>query len=85
MERHKLSSEQAELIINTLRDNPGVQMTLGDLSDETGIDADELAAYLEEFAAGTGSVIDRDTTPDGFDVYSFNDNAQRGATAPSDI
>ena len=82
MERHRLTSDQAELIINTLRNNPGVQMTLGDLSDETGIPADELATYLEEFANGTGSGIDRDTTSDGFDVYSFNDNAQRGSGAP---
>lgn len=82
MERHRLTSDQAELIINTLRNNPGIEMTLGDLSDETGIPVDELATYLEEFSAGTGSAIEHFTTSDGFDVYRFSDNAQRGTMAP---
>jgi predicted transcriptional regulator len=81
MERHKLDGELAERIINTLRNNPGVDMTLADLSDETGIDVDELAAYLDDLVQR--EYIDSDTTTDGFDVYRFHETAQRGSMAPS--
>jgi hypothetical protein len=81
MERHKLSSENAELIINTLRDNPGVDMTLADLSDLTAIPVDELAAYCADLASRV--LIEHETTPDGFDVYRFPDEYQRGSTANS--
>lgn len=37
MERPKLTSELAERIVNLLRDNPGISMTLGDIADETDL------------------------------------------------
>lgn len=80
MERHKLNAAQAELIINTLRNNPGVDMTLSDISDETGIEVAELAAYLDDLVER--EYIDSDTTGDGFDVYRFHETAQRGSMAP---
>ncbi len=80
MERHKLNAEQAELIINTLRNNPGVDMTISDISDETDIEVDELAAYLDDLVQR--EYIDSDTTEDGFDVFRFHETAQRGSMAP---
>jgi DNA-binding IclR family transcriptional regulator len=80
MERYKLTSERAELIINLLRDNPGVDMTLSDISDQIGLPVDELAAYLEDLQSR--GVIVKDTTPDGFDVYRFPNDFQRGTMAP---
>ena len=40
------TSEHAAAIINLLRDNPSVGMTLTDVSDQTDIPVDELAADL---------------------------------------
>ncbi len=48
MERPKLTPDTAELIINLLRNHPGVDMTLGDISDETALPADTLAAFLAD-------------------------------------
>jgi DNA-binding IclR family transcriptional regulator len=78
MENPKLTSDRAEQIINTLRDNPGVEMTLGDIADATGIPIEDLGAYLED-------LTDRDmllkrTAADGFDVYTFPVAFQRGST-----
>jgi hypothetical protein len=78
MEQPRLSSAQAELIINTLRDNPGVSMTLADLSDATSIELPELAAHLEELVAD--NLVFKDTTTDGFDTYRFPQEYQRGST-----
>lgn len=80
MERHKLTSERAEQIVNLLRDNPGVSMTLGDIADEIGIDVDELAANLTELESH--NLIIREPTGDGLDVYRFPDEFQRGTLAP---
>jgi hypothetical protein len=81
MEQHKLDSETAELIINTLRNNPGVDFTLSQLADETALPADELAAYCEDLTRRT--IIEQETTPDGHVVYRFPDAFQRGTMAPS--
>lgn len=78
MDQPKLTSGQAEQIINTLRDNPGVSMTLGDLADLTGIALPDLAAHLEELA-GHNLVI-KETAVDGFDMYRFPHEYQRGST-----
>lgn len=78
MENPKLTSDQAEQIINTLRDNPGVEMTLGDLSDVTGLPIEELGAYLEDLS--DRSRIFKRTTDDGFDVYTYPDAFQRNAS-----
>lgn len=80
MERHKLTSERAEQIVNLLRDNPGVDMTLADIADETGLDVDELAANLVDLEAH--NLIIRETTEDGFDTFRFPDEFQRGTLAP---
>lgn len=81
MERTTLTSERAELLINLLRNNPGVDMTLGDIADETGVPVPELAANLEELVSHHHLV--KELTPDGFDVYRFPDEYQRGTMAPS--
>jgi hypothetical protein len=81
MEHHKLNPETAELIINTLRNNPGVDFTLSQLSDETVLPADELAAYCEDLTRRM--IIEQETTPDGHVVYRFPDAFQRGTMAPS--
>jgi DNA-binding IclR family transcriptional regulator len=78
MENPKLTPDRAEQIINTLRDNPGVEMTLSDIADATGLSIADLGAYLED-------LTDRDmllkrTTDDGFDVYTFPVAFQRGST-----
>ena len=83
MENPRLTSDLAEQIVNLLRDNPGVEMTLGDISDETGLPVADLAAYLEELVSH--NLVLKGTTPDGFDVYSFPSDYQRGSTAPSDV
>ncbi len=80
MERPKLSSENAERIVNLLRDNPGVAMTLGDISDQTGLPVEELGAYLDELVAHV--LVETETTADGFDVYRFPAEFQRGTMAP---
>ncbi|HEX6287543.1 MAG TPA: winged helix-turn-helix domain-containing protein [Herpetosiphonaceae bacterium] len=78
MQRPKLTSDRAETIINTLRDNPGVTMTLSEISDETGLPADELAAHLEELLSH--GLILNEKTGDGLDTYRFPDEYQRGST-----
>jgi hypothetical protein len=79
MEQPQLTGDLAERIINLLRDNPGVSMTLGDISDMLAIPDAELAAHLEELS-GQGGPLLHDLTPDGVDVYSFPAEYQRGAT-----
>jgi len=79
MDQPKLSGERAEQIVNLLRDNPGVEMTLGDIADQTGLPAAELAAYLEELV-DHGLAL-KSTSADGFDTYSFPAEYQRGSTA----
>jgi len=79
MENPKLTPDRAEQIINTLRDNPGVEMTLSDIADATGLPVADLGAYLED-------LTDRDmllkrTTDDGFDTYMFPVAFQRGSTS----
>jgi DNA-binding IclR family transcriptional regulator len=81
MERYQLTPERAELIINLLRNNPGIDMTLGDISDETGMSHEELAAHLADLVRR--EVLEQDVTPDGFDVYRFPADYQRGSMAPS--
>ncbi|HWQ14380.1 MAG TPA: hypothetical protein VNL77_16390 [Roseiflexaceae bacterium] len=78
MEQPKLTFGQAELIINTLRDNPGGPMTLADIADMTGLPIDELAAHLEELAGH--QLVIKETTVDGFDTYRFPVEYQRGST-----
>jgi hypothetical protein len=78
MENPKLTSDRAELIINTLRDNPGVEMTLGDIADATGLPIEDLGAYLEDLS--DRAMLLKSTTADGFDVYTFPAEYQRGAT-----
>ncbi len=80
MEEPKLTSGRAELIINLLRDNPGVSMTLADIEDETNLPVEELAAHLVELV--DHGVLEQETTPDGFDVYRFPADYQRGTMAP---
>jgi predicted ArsR family transcriptional regulator len=81
MEQPKLTSDRAELIVNLLRDNPGVSMTLADIADETGLAVEDLAAHLEDLVSH--HLVIREVTPDGFDVYRFPDEYQRGSTGPS--
>ncbi len=81
MERYQLTAERAELIINFLRNNPGLAMTLGDISDETALPPEELAAYLTDLVSR--AVLEQETTVDGFDVYRFPADYQRGSMAPS--
>ena len=76
MERPKLTPERAETIIDLLRDNPGVSMTLADIGDATTVPIDELAANLEEFV--DHALIVKETTVDGFDAYRFPADYQRG-------
>jgi DNA-binding IclR family transcriptional regulator len=78
MERIKLTSERAETIVNLLRDNPGVHMTLSDIADETGLPVDELAANLEDLLSH--NLIISEPTDDGLDSYRFPDEFQRGTT-----
>lgn len=78
MERVKLTPQRAETIVNLLRDNPGVHMTLGDIADETGLPVDELGANLE--ALISHNLIVRELTADGLDIYRFPDEFQRGTT-----
>ncbi len=81
MERHQLTPDTAELIINLLHNHPGVDMTLGDISDQTALPADTLGAFLSDLVRR--GMIEHETTPDGFDVYRFPGEFQRGTMAPS--
>lgn len=76
----KLTPGQAERIINFLRDNPGVSLTLVDLSDALGTPVEDLAAYLEALS-GDGGPLVHDLTPDGLDVYSYPAELQRGESS----
>jgi DNA-binding MarR family transcriptional regulator len=78
MEQPKLTSAQAEQIVNTLRNNPGVSMTLADIADATGIELPDLAAHLEELAEH--NLVIKETAVDGFDTYRFPHEYQRGST-----
>jgi hypothetical protein len=69
MEQPKLTAETTERIINFLRDNPGVSMTLSDLANLLKFPIEELAAHLETFAE-RGMVI-KETAVDGVDSYSY--------------
>lgn len=80
MERPKLSADRAELIVNLLRDNPGINMTLGDISEQTDLPVEELGAHLDELV--DHMLVERESTPDGFDVYRFPAEFQRGTMAP---
>ena len=80
MERPKLKSVNAELIINLLRDNPGVSMTLGDIADGTGLPVEDVGAYMVDLA--DHPFIVREPTADGFDTYRFSEQQQRGTMAP---
>ncbi len=81
MERPKLTSDRAELVINLLRNNPGVDMTLGDIGDQTGLPIEALGAYLADLVSRR--MLEQETTVDGFDVYRFPADYQRGTMAPS--
>jgi len=78
MQNPKLTPDRAERIINLLRDNPGVELTLGDISDQTGLPVEELAAHLEDLT-DRGMLL-KATTSDGFDLYTFPVAFQRGTT-----
>ena len=78
MERPKLTSTRAEQLINLLRDNPGVSMTLSDLSDQTDIPIEEIGAHMEELVEH--NLVLKDTSDDGFDSYRFPVEYQRGTT-----
>jgi hypothetical protein len=80
MEQPKLTADRAEQIINLLRNNPGVEMTLGQIADETGLPVEELAAHLEDLA--DRARIEKAITTDGFDVYRFPAEYQSGTMAP---
>ena len=81
MEQPQLTPDTAELIINLLRNHPGVDMTLGDISDQTALPLDTLAAFLADLVPRR--MLEHATTPDGFDVYRFPGDYQRGTMAPS--
>ena len=83
MERVTLMPERAELLINLLRNNPGVDMTLADISAATSLPVPKLAAHLEDLASR--HMVIKNVTPDGFDVYRFPDEYQRGTMAPSNV
>jgi len=80
MENPQLTGERAERIINMLRNNPGIEFTLSMIADETEIPIEELAAYLEDLASR--DMLSKATTTDGFDVYRFPVEYQRGTLAP---
>lgn len=80
MERPKLTPEIAEQIVNLLRNNPGLSLTMSDIADETGLAVEDVAAYMEELSGR--SFVLRETTDDGYDVYRFPDEYQRGSQAP---
>ncbi len=81
MERPTLTPETAEDVINFLRNNPGASMTLGQLSDELGFPAEDLAAHLNDLVRR--KILEQDTTSDGFDVFRFPDDYQRGSMPPT--
>lgn len=76
----KLTPALAERIVNLLRDNPGVSLTLIDISDMLKIPVEELAAHLEDLSGENRPLI-HDITPDGVDVYFYPSELQRGESA----
>jgi hypothetical protein len=80
MERPKLTSETAESIINLLRDNPGVAMTLDQIADEIDLPVEDLGAHLDELV--THNLVEQETDAEGFDMYRFPDRFQRSTGAP---
>lgn len=76
----RLTPALAERIINLLRDNPGVSLTMIDISDMLKIPVEELAAHLEELSGENRPLI-HDITPDGVDVYFYPAEYQRGESA----
>lgn len=80
MERPKLTSEIAESIINLLRDNPGVAMTLDQIADEIDLPVEDLGAHLDELVQH--NIVDQETDAEGFDMYRFPDQFQRNTGAP---
>ena len=76
----QLTPERADRIISLLRDNPGVSMTLTDISDETEIEIAALAAHLADLAER--GVLYHEISHDGVDLYSFPQEFQRGSMAP---
>ena len=83
MENPKLTADRAEQIINTLRDNPGVEMTLGDIADAVGMPIADLGAYLEDLS--DRNMLIKRTTNDGFDVYTFPVAFQRGSKGVGEV
>lgn len=80
MSEPKLTPGQAERIINFLRDNPGVSLTLIDLSDALGTPVEELAAYLAELSRDNVPIV-HEMTPDDVDVYYYPAELQRGESS----
>ncbi len=80
IERPKLDGETAERIINLLRNNPGVSITLSDIADGTELPVEDLTMYLEELTDHQHVVAETDD--EGFDRYRFLENQQRGSMAP---
>lgn len=80
MERPKLTGEYAERIISLLRNNPGVSMTLSEIADGTALPLEDVAAYMEELT--DHQHVEAETDDDGFDLYRFPENQQRGSAAP---
>lgn len=80
MSEPKLTPALAERIVNLLRDNPGVSLTMIDISDMLKIPVEELAAHLEELSGENRPLI-HEITPDGVDVYFYPAELQRGESA----
>ena len=80
MERPKLDGETAEGIINLLRNNSGVSMTLSDIADGTDLVIEDITMYMEELTDHQHVVAE--TTDDGFDTYRFPKNQQLVSAAP---
>ena len=80
MDEPRLTSDRADAIISLLRDNPGVSMTLPDIGDATDLPVDELAVHLEDLVER--EVLEKETMVDGYDVFRFPADYQRGSMAP---
>jgi DNA-binding IclR family transcriptional regulator len=55
-------------------------MTLADISDATDLSVADLGAYLDELV--DHGLVETETTVDGFDVFRFPADNQRGTMAP---